>query len=299
MMRAAADQGFELGLITTALVFGLRHGIDWDHIAAITDITGSQETTRKSLLYSTLYALGHGVMVVALGTLAIFAGDFLPASVDSLMERIVGVTLIALGLYVFYSLLRDGRNFRMRSRWMLVLGSARAAVRRLQQRGQPTTILIEHEHEHAHAADDHHSHSPEAHAARTTIALAEKTHRHRHVHQAPMPHDPFINYVPRTAFGIGVLHGVGAETPTQVLLFVAAAGVTGKVGGFVMLFAFVIGLLISNTAIALAGTFGFKGAERNFGVYATIAVVTAVFSLALGVLFVFGRGGVLPGILAG
>lgn len=28
----------------TAFVLGLRHGIDWDHIAAITDIVGAVET---------------------------------------------------------------------------------------------------------------------------------------------------------------------------------------------------------------------------------------------------------------
>ena len=296
-MDPAVQEGFQWGLMTTALVFGLRHGIDWDHIAAITDITGSQETTRKSLLYSTLYALGHGVMVVVLGAVAIFAGRFLPPSVGSIMERFVGVTLIALGVYVFYSLARDGRNFRMRSRWMLLLGAARAGIQSLQQRGERTTILIEHEHE--HPVDEDHPLPPEVRSGRGAVALAQKTHRHRHVHHAPMPRDPFINYAPKTAFGIGVLHGVGAETPTQVLLFVAAAGVTGKLGGFLMLFAFVIGLLVSNTAIAIAGTLGFKGADRNFAVYATIAVVTAAVSLALGSLFVFGRGGALPAILAG
>ncbi len=296
-MYVAVEEGFQWGLMTTALVFGLRHGIDWDHIAAITDITGSQETTRKSLLYSTLYALGHGLMVVVLGAAAIFAGEFLPASVDSFMERLVGLTLIALGLYVFYTLARDGRNFRMRSRWMLLLGAARAGIHRLQQRGEPTTILIEHEHE--HPIDEDHPHPLELRSGRAAVALAQRTHRHRHVHHAPMPQDPFINYAPRTAFGIGALHGVGAETPTQVLLFVAAAGVTGKLGGFLMLFAFVVGLLISNTAIAIAGTLGFKGADRNFGVYATIAVVTATVSLALGLLFVFGEGEAMPAILAG
>ena len=36
------------------------------------------------------------------------------------MGRVVGITLIALGVYVFVSLIRHGREFRMRSRWMLV-----------------------------------------------------------------------------------------------------------------------------------------------------------------------------------
>jgi len=37
-----ADLG-ALALIATGLGLGLRHGIDWDHIAAITDITGTMD----------------------------------------------------------------------------------------------------------------------------------------------------------------------------------------------------------------------------------------------------------------
>lgn len=36
-----------LALIVLGFVLGLRHGIDWDHIAAITDITSRQSETRK------------------------------------------------------------------------------------------------------------------------------------------------------------------------------------------------------------------------------------------------------------
>ena len=43
------------------------------------------------------------------------------------MGRIVGVTLIVLGVYVFESLIRHGREFRMRSRWMLVFAGVRSA----------------------------------------------------------------------------------------------------------------------------------------------------------------------------
>ncbi len=44
------------------------------------------------------------------------------------MEKIVGATLVALGVYVVVSLVRNGRNFRMRSRWMFIF----AGVRRLR-----------------------------------------------------------------------------------------------------------------------------------------------------------------------
>ena len=63
----SASTGLQIGLMVTALGLGFRHGIDWDHIAAITDLTGSQESGRRSMVLATFYALGHAAMVFALG----------------------------------------------------------------------------------------------------------------------------------------------------------------------------------------------------------------------------------------
>ena len=47
---AAAGETFGIGVIVSAFLFGFRHGIDWDHIAAITDITGSQDDRRSAIV---------------------------------------------------------------------------------------------------------------------------------------------------------------------------------------------------------------------------------------------------------
>src|SRR5437764_7432619 len=146
-----------IGLVVTAFGFGFRHGIDWDHIAAITDITGSQETTRRSIVLATLYALGHAVVVFALGLAAIVLGRRLPTGVNATMERIVGATLLILGAYVFYALIRYGRDFRMRSRWMLVFAGVRRAARRLRAR---RPVIVDVAHEHDHAVEGHHGADP-------------------------------------------------------------------------------------------------------------------------------------------
>ncbi|MGH9137900.1 MAG: hypothetical protein ACRD0G_12765, partial [Acidimicrobiales bacterium] len=115
----AADDGLRWGLLASAFGFGLRHGVDWDHVAAIADLSSGGDR-RRSVVLATLYAAGHAVVVVVLGSLAVIAGDYLPPAVDSVMGRVVGVTLLVLGGYVLYGLARHGRRFRMRSRWALV-----------------------------------------------------------------------------------------------------------------------------------------------------------------------------------
>ena len=57
------------------------------------------------------------------------------------MERVVGVTLILLGVYVFTALVRHGREFRMRSRWMLIFSGVQVAFRKVRgdAGARPTT----------------------------------------------------------------------------------------------------------------------------------------------------------------
>jgi hypothetical protein len=57
--------------------------------------------------------------------------------------------------------------------------------------------------------------------------------------------------------------------------------------------------MTSNSIITVGTAFGFLRASKNFAVYATVAVITGVFSLAIGVLFVLGKDTVLPALFAG
>src|SRR5437899_1978698 len=124
-----ANKAFHVGLVLTAVGFGFRHGIDWDHIAALTDITSSQDDSRRSMFLATLYALGHGLVVLVLGSAAIVFAERLPRAVDTVMERFVGGTLVLLAVYVVFALVRHGRDFRMRSRWMLLFSGFGRLVR--------------------------------------------------------------------------------------------------------------------------------------------------------------------------
>ena len=292
------NTGLELGVVATAAGLGFRHGVDWDHIAALTDLTGTQARRTASIFVATMYAVGHAAMVFALGVLAIVVSFEVPSWLDETMTRIIGLTLLALGTYVVVSLVVRGREFRMRSRWMLLFAAARRVARpRSSGRASDEFIVVVHDHDH----DEHHGHdhSHLVPAGGTVATMVHRRHRHVHQHVGSLPDDVFSTPGGGTAFGVGVLHGVGAETPTQVLLFLAAARAGGTVAGMTLLLCFVIGLVAANTVVALTATVGLLGAERNFPAYVAVSVVTAVLSLVVGALFVLGRGALLPPMLGG
>jgi len=134
-----------LGLVLTALTLGLRHGVDWDHIAAIADLSSTARNRRHGFWLSFVYAGGHGVVVIALGLLAIVFGSALPEGVDVWMGRVVGVTLVVLGAWILIDLARSGRDFRLRSRWILVLGGTFSGLRRVRDARRRRRVVIEHE----------------------------------------------------------------------------------------------------------------------------------------------------------
>jgi high-affinity nickel-transport protein len=301
---AQASEAFGVGVLISAFLFGFRHGIDWDHIAAISDITSSQEERGRSIEYGTLYALGHALVVFLIGTAAILLGEQLPGWIDPIMEHVVGLTLVVLGVFVFYSLIKHGREFRMRSRWMLIFSGTRNAYRRTRgaidrRRGMAPGLSDPEEPEAVHM----HTEGGVAVEVAEDLPVSEWHHGHHgkpghHHHSHPEP-DAFMEYGRRTAFAVGMVHGVGAETPTQVLIFLTAVTSGGKLAGEAVLITFLIGLMASNSLITFGSAFGFLRATKNWTIYVTVAILTGTFSLILGLMFLFGEGRLLPALFGG
>lgn len=273
-------------VLGNALVLGIRHGIDWDHIAAIADIVGTASTVNApgpsgisgspsksnssgtssstksaaralsfaqpdaAMKLAWSYALGHAAIVLILGIAALAFSSVLPEWIDPLMEKAVGLTLLLLGAWIFYSLSRqsvaDESEFVLQSRWMFIAS-------KFQEKYEQVTGK----------------------------QLG------------------FINsrsYSAATAFGIGVIHGFGAETGTQVLLIAAVGGAANHVLGMTILLSFISGLLISNSLVALVTTAGFNNSARMKPLFIVISVITGVFSLIVGAIFLAGQTSHLPNL---
>ena len=284
-----------LGVLAAVGVAGLRHGFDIDHIAAISDIVSSQQSRRRSFLLATTYAVGHMLVLLALGGVAVVAGARISGWTEGLMSRLIGLTLVGLGLYVVYSLVRFRRDFKVMSRWMLITSGARRVLHWIRP---PREIVIEHEHEHAMGHHDHHQDVGPA-PRHGRLALATSTHVHRHTHVVPEPADPFTEYSGLTSFVIGMVHGVGAETPTQLILFTSAAGVAGSWAGMGLVIAFVVGLLLGNLILTAIVTVGMAASDRVSLAYMALGTATALVSLWVGVAYLLGRPELLPGALGG
>ncbi len=120
------------------------------------------------------------------------------------------------------------------------------------------------------------------------------SHKHSHPHFKARE-----TYGAKAAFSIGLIHGIGAETPTQILLFVSAAGIGGSLIGFLLVFIFVLGLFLSNTAIILISATGYIGVHNHPYLRLILGFITAFFSLVVGSLFLLNKASFLPALLGG
>ena len=248
----AVASGTVLGIFT----LGFRHGFDVDHVAAITDISGSQFVRTRAFLLSTLYAMGHALTVVALGLGIAWAGWDVPDA-----SRLIGLTLVVLGGYVLWCAATDRRPS---SRAGLLSGGLAA----LRERFQPTTV-VEHDHPHEHDGLHHHDHVDLAAAVEAEPAAVVVGHRHRHRHE-----DIRAPYGAAGAIGIGMIHGVGAETPTQVLALAA---------GTASLPPFLIGLFVGNTVVAVVAAIGLTDRRLR-----ALNALVGVFSVYVGTAYLLG-----------
>jgi high-affinity nickel permease len=239
----------------SCLLLGLKHGFDYDHLAAISDITAVQRNWKSGLRLGMIYALGHACMVAALGIMVLVVHIGLPAGLDHSTERLIGLTLILLGLGVAAGILRKDahghRHTRVESRLAIAINGVLWTgwqIRRIWNR------------------------------------------------QAPRPDRFQWMYTGKSVFLIGLLHGIGAETPSQLGLFFLTKTLGGTSRGLLGLTAFAVGLVAMNALMTatLGGAFKVGGHHPRF--YHLIAWTGAAYSCIIGSIFLFGISNQLPAL---
>src|ERR1700752_4057436 len=239
----------------SCLLLGLRHGFDYDHLAAISDITAVQKSWRSGLRLGMTYALGHAFTVVALGVAVLELHMGLPQGLDHWTERLIGLTLIVLGLGVVAGILRKDahghRHGRIESRLAIAINGVLWIAWRIRRIWNPS---------------------------------------------APKPERFQWMYNGKSVFVIGILHGVGAETPSQLALFFLTANLGGTSRGLLGLLAFSLGLIAMNALMtaSMGGAFRASGHHPRF--YNAIAWTGAIYSCGIGLIFLLGISDRLPAL---
>ena len=247
--------------LVSCLLLGLRHGFDYDHLAAITDITSVQRGWREGMRLGLLYALGHALTVAVLGVGVIGLHLSLPQRLDGIGERMVGATLVVLAVYVLFTALRSHFHSKetgsvhrhvARSRIALLISGARYARWRFRSLADPT--------------------------------LAKPA--------------PFaFRYDRSSVFTVGIIHGLGAETPSQLLLFLLAANLGGTSRGLLGLGCFIMGLLLMNTVMTASASGIFASSTNRPRIQLTVTSLTAAYSFVVGAIFLFGLSDKLPALV--
>lgn len=230
------NSSMDLFILWTALLLGLRHSLDVDHLAAIADIAGAQ-TTRKSAFWGcTAYALGHAAIVLLLGSAALLLGLQIPAQFGAVMEKVVGVTLLLLAGAILMSALRFKQHGKLVSRWRILHDLAHKLSSVFKGK-QDSAKLGE-------AQDD--------------LSFSG-------------------------CLMIGVLHGVGVESPTQILALGSAMALGSPAVGLLLIGLFTGAMIVSNMAVAILAIYGFQSARQRQIVFLALSLISAVFSAVIGI----------------
>ena len=247
-MTSSAPLAQSMALVSAGLL-GFRHGLDYDHVAAISDITAVQRGAWQAMKMGLLYAIGHAATVAVLGLTVILFQFSLPSSIDVWFRPLVGITLLVLGGCVLWTTVfhRPGRHFHHpQTRLILLWIAAIWCFWRLRSLFGSTAV--------------------------------------------PPPAGTRIGKMP--AITVGIIHGVGAETPTQLMLFLLAANLGGITAGLLGLGSFLLGMLLMNSLICGAATGVLRVSMRRPRVLQWAATVSAAYSMVLGGIFLTGTSSV-------
>ena len=310
----AVGIGGSLGVLGGALALGIRHGIDWDHIAAITDITSTTSaggrpgdewlTDEPGVL---LTDESHHEAAELVRRRPIAGGEAVALDMPghaSWPWNSVGASLTSQRRAIFLgSLYAAGHGSVVTVLGMLAIlasGFLPGWIDPIMERVVGVTLLLlagyllyslyryfRGEGEFRIRSRWMLIFAGVRNAFNWFWARVRGQKEHAHVHAVDQ-------YGPRTAYTVGLIHGIGAETGTQVLIIATAVGAGTKAMGIAALLFFVLGLLISNSFVTVTTATGFISARRRQLVYVIAGVLAAVFSLLVGLVFLFEAGGMLP-----
>lgn len=225
-----------------AILIGIRHGMDGDHLAAIADMVGTETKKKRQITLGVMYAFGHGLIVLFIGLITIFLGSRIPLGTQNILEVLVSLTLIILGAIILSSIFQRKKDYEYKSRIAIFSEFILKLINKSSNEKKLSPV---------------------------TLAIIG-------------------------AFVVGIIHGVGVESPTQIAIISNAVGLDNVTIATIHLTLFVVGLLVSTILVTFLFSFGFIKAKLKRNLYLFLGTITGAYSIGLGLYMIFEitKGGV-------
>jgi high-affinity nickel permease len=105
-------------VVVVAILLGLRHATDPDHLTAVTTLvaSGRARAARSAARLGLTWGLGHGTSLFLFGVPVVVAGAYLPSGVQSGAETAVGAVIVLLAASLLVRWRRGALRARARTR---------------------------------------------------------------------------------------------------------------------------------------------------------------------------------------
>jgi ABC-type nickel/cobalt efflux system permease component RcnA len=101
-----------MALLGAGFVFGMKHALDADHLAAISTIVSERKNWFSSSIIGGLWGIGHTISLFVAGAIVLFLKIQISPRLENILESCVGFMLIGLGLNALWKLMR-GRKLHL------------------------------------------------------------------------------------------------------------------------------------------------------------------------------------------
>ena len=103
----------QIWFLAGGLLLGCLHALEADHIITVTNLVLNKDSLKKSLRLALQWGFGHSLTLTILAILVFSLDTAFMALMSTKAEQMVGVTMIFLGLIVFFQELKQNSKFKV------------------------------------------------------------------------------------------------------------------------------------------------------------------------------------------
>ena len=234
------------GALLVAVLLGLRHATDPDHLTAVATLVVSERDRSRSraAALGLTWGAGHGTTLFGFGLPVVLAVPFLPGGIQGMAEVAVGAVIALLSI-------------RLLVRWKRGYFHAHA-----HEHGG-----VRHAHPHVHEGD----HGDAAHDS-DDGGDGHAAHTHRHATGRTLG----------GSFAMGLLHGVAGSAAAGLIVIAASPDTTTRIAALAV---FAAGTALSMALVSAAlGHVVARGPARRFeALVPVVGLAGLAFGLAYGI----------------